>query len=221
MKKKASYLRQDGIVNLKTYKENIISIVGCGAIGSYVATSLAKMGLTNFHLYDFDKVEPHNLPNQFFKESDIGQLKVNATYKAMKSFNSNILVQSSMVKVEETKFPYDSRIVVSCVDSMETRKYLFEKCKKKNKVQLFIDCRMGGLQGQVYLVDMTDKKEVKNYEKSLFKSSEAVELKCTERSIIFTVLGIASIVCNQIVKVVKGEKISNYLVLDYSVPQLF
>ena len=219
--KKADYSRQIGLVDTQDFKDNTISIVGCGAIGSYVASSLAKMGLTKFCLYDFDKVEPHNLPNQFFKEKDIGKYKVDATIKAMSDFNSSISILAFNNKVEDVGFPLDAKIVISCVDSMEVRKYIFEKSKKKKGVQLFIDCRMGGLQGQVYLVDMTSKKEIKNYEKSLFSSAEAVQIRCTEKSIIFTVLGIASIVCNQIVKVIRGEKIKNFIVLDYIVPQLF
>ena len=31
-------------------------IVGCGAIGSSVATQLARLGGNKFYLYDFDKV---------------------------------------------------------------------------------------------------------------------------------------------------------------------
>ena len=219
--KKADYRRQVGLVDIESFKDNIISIVGCGAIGSYVASSLAKMGLTKFILYEFDKVESHNLPNQFFKEKDIGKSKVHATIKAMGDFNSSVEIIAFENKVEDVGFPLDAKIVISCVDNMKIRKYIFEKSKKKKNVQLFIDCRMGGLQGQVYLVDMTNKKEIKNYEKSLFDDSEAVPIRCTEKSIIFTVLGIASIVCNQIVKVICGEKIKNYVVLDYIVPQLF
>ncbi len=218
---KANYRRQSGIVDIESFRDNPISIVGCGAIGSYVASSLAKMGLTNFHLYDFDKVEAHNLPNQFFKESDVGKLKVDATYEAMIDFNSDVGVIGYTKKVEKSAFPLDAKIVISCVDVMEVRKYLFEKCKKSKDVQLFIDCRMGGLQGQVYVVDLTNKKEIANYEKSLFSNEEAVQLRCTEKSIIFTVLGIASIVCGTVVKVIKGEPIRNYLVLDYVTPQIF
>ncbi len=219
MTKKADYQRQVGIVDVEEFRDNSIAIVGCGAIGSFVAISLAKMGLTKFHLYDFDKVEAHNLPNQFFKEKDIGRNKVQAIANAMTDFNRDVEIKGFLNRVEDSRFPLDTRIVISCVDNMKVRKYIFNKCKKD--VQLFIDCRMGGLQGQIYSVDMTKKKEIKNYEKSLFSNEEASEIRCTERSIIFTVLGISSIVCNQIVKVFRDEPIKNYIVLDYIVPQLF
>ncbi len=39
-----------------------IGIVGCGGIGSVVATLLVHSGIRNFTLVDFDRVEPSNLP---------------------------------------------------------------------------------------------------------------------------------------------------------------
>ena len=171
-----NYNRQVGLVDIQSFRDNTIAIVGCGAIGSYVASSLAKMGLTNFNLYDFDKIEVHNLPNQFFKEKDVGKYKVDITAKNMADFNKEVFINVFQSKIEDSKFPLNAQIVVSCVDDMEVRKYIFNECKTK-KVQLLIDCRMGGLQGQIYSVDMTNKKEVSNYEKTLFSEEEAVQMK--------------------------------------------
>jgi molybdopterin/thiamine biosynthesis adenylyltransferase len=220
---KADYLRQSGIISIQDFKDNEIAIIGCGAIGSFTAISLAKMGLQKFFLCDMDRIEPHNLPNQFFKEEDIGVNKVFVTSENMKDFNSDVKTELCYAEIEKNKtFPSKScTIVVSCVDNMDVRKYIFNKCKKNKQVQLFIDTRMAGLQGQVYIVDMSNKKQIKNYEKSLFKTEDAVQLRCTERSIIFTVMGIASLVCNQVLKALKGEELSNFIVLDYNLPQMF
>lgn len=38
-----------------------IHIVGCGSVGSTVAENLARCGVTNMVLWDFDKVEEHNI----------------------------------------------------------------------------------------------------------------------------------------------------------------
>ena len=73
---------------------------------------------------------------------------------------------------------------------------------------------------QIYFVDMNDKKEIANYKKSLFSDDDAVKLRCTERSIIFTVLGIVSFVCGELIKALKGEEIRNYIVVDYKLPQV-
>ena len=222
---KPKYNRQTSIINIEQFRENLISIVGCGANGSFIAVALAKMGLTKFYLWDFDKVEPHNLPNQFFGEKDIGMNKARATGIYMQNFNSDCSI-CYFEKFSKNNYPKNDiklpspQIMISCVDKMSVRKEIFECCKNDKKVQLFIDTRMGGLQGQIYFIDMNNKEQVENYEKTLFGDDEAVQQRCTERSIIYTVMGIASLVCNQIVKAFKKEEIANYIVLDFTIPQL-
>ena len=61
--------------------EEEIHIIGCGSVGSTVAELLARYGLENFVLYDFDVVEPKNLNNQMFTRRDIGKNKAEATEK--------------------------------------------------------------------------------------------------------------------------------------------
>ena len=46
-------------------------VIGCGAIGSHVCEELARLGISNVHLYDFDTVSSHNITNQMFKTNDI------------------------------------------------------------------------------------------------------------------------------------------------------
>ena len=43
-----------------------IHIIGVGAIGSTLATMLARMGVQEMHLYDIDSVEMKNICNQAF-----------------------------------------------------------------------------------------------------------------------------------------------------------
>ena len=52
-----------------------VDVVGAGATGSRIVFSLAKLGVANIHVWDFDKVEEHNIPNQVFSLSDIGKFK--------------------------------------------------------------------------------------------------------------------------------------------------
>jgi molybdopterin/thiamine biosynthesis adenylyltransferase len=215
----ARYMRQSGIINVKDYQDNAISIVGCGAIGSTVAVALAKMGFTKFELWDFDSVEDHNLPNQFFKEAQIGLNKAVATSSNMSEFNSDIDVDVCTMKFEKQQLK--GQIVVASVDTMAARKLIFEACKRdasavgKHLCQLYIDTRMGGLEGQIYFVDMSDESEILNYEKTLFSDEQAVRERCTERAIIFTVFGMASMVCCEIMKALLEQPMRNYIVMDF------
>lgn len=59
------FSRQVNIFKPEEFKTPI-QIIGAGATGSWVALSLAKMGIENMTIYDFDEVGMHNLPNQCF-----------------------------------------------------------------------------------------------------------------------------------------------------------
>ena len=67
--------------------ESRIHIIGCGAIGSTVAENLVRFGITNISLYDFDTVEPHNIANQMFRQTDIGKLKTEAVAEYLCEIN--------------------------------------------------------------------------------------------------------------------------------------
>lgn len=214
------YKRQIEIINIEKFEDNTISIIGCGAVGSFTAMCLTKMGWKRFNLWDFDKVEEHNLPNQFFKEIQIGRTKIDATFDNMIEMDGKAIIQLNNKKFDKSSV-FNSQIVISCVDKMYARKTIFEKCLRDKKVQLFIDTRMAGLQGQIYSIDLKDKLQIENYKKTLFSDTAAVQERCTAKAVIFTVLGISSVVCNQITKALNGEKLNNYIVLDYNTNQVY
>ena len=53
------------------------TIIGAGATGSRVYEALVSLGVPDIRVFDFDTIEPHNLPNQLFKHDDIGKLSTN------------------------------------------------------------------------------------------------------------------------------------------------
>ena len=44
-----------------------IHIVGCGSVGSTIAENIARCGIKKMTLWDFDKVEAHNIVNQMLE----------------------------------------------------------------------------------------------------------------------------------------------------------
>ena len=52
-----------------------VHIIGCGSLGTTVAENLARCGVKHMTLWDFDKVEAHNICNQMFTEQHIGKRK--------------------------------------------------------------------------------------------------------------------------------------------------
>lgn len=203
--------RQIGIFDPKEHQETI-GIIGSGSVGSFTALALSKMGANVCAVYDSDKIEPHNIPNQFFKLNQVGKKKCVALNELLKEFTGNII--KPYEAVDDRVFPsFD--ITISAVDSMKARKLIWSRVKKCVP-KLYIDSRMGGKIFSVYSVNPLDKKSVKNYEESLVDDSETLQIPCTERTIIFNVLGVASLVCSQVSKYLNNEKIASEVHFNYN-----
>ncbi len=187
-----------------------VTIIGAGATGSFTALSLAKMGVHNLTVYDFDSVEEHNLPNQFYRMSDIGKPKVIALQEIIQQFEGITIT----AKNEKYKGQRLNGIVIVAVDSMDTRIHIFKFVKNNPNIRLFIDSRMGAEVMRVYSFDANDFYACNEYEKSLYPSSEAIQVRCTAKSIMYTVLSIASLLANQVKKFLAGEFLKKELIFD-------
>ena len=64
-----------------------VAIVGLGAIGSKLAESLARGGVCKFGLWDSDIVEPGNICRSSYRNDDLGESKVLAIEKMIRTVN--------------------------------------------------------------------------------------------------------------------------------------
>ena len=132
--------RQQGLI--KVLPTNIsIAVIGCGAVGSKVCVELTKLGLT-YDVYDFDKVEAHNISNQSFNNSDIGMYKVDAIDKWVAS-NDGVPVSvfpKAFTKemIKENAYQY----VFMLVDDMQTRRDLVMEFFMNPNTKAVIETRM-------------------------------------------------------------------------------
>ena len=67
-----------------------IALVGLGAIGSMVAESMARSGVSKLGLWDNDVVEPGNICRSAYSLNDLGESKVEAIARIVKAINPNI-----------------------------------------------------------------------------------------------------------------------------------
>ena len=74
------------------YQEAKVGIVGLGSAGSKIATSLARSGIRNFCLYDYDLFLPENLCRHTLSWEDVGQHKVDGITHSLLLIDSNIKV---------------------------------------------------------------------------------------------------------------------------------
>ena len=206
------YWRQLDLFSPEKFGDREVHVVGVGATGSYVAYLLAKMGVKNLHVWDFDHVEPHNLPNQVFRLKDDGRLKVDALQEIIaESTGINIVTHNEMV----TGVTRLKGIVFLLVDSMDGRREIWNGALKfKLPVDLMIETRMAIDNGRVYAIRPSRPADITMWEGTLYSDAEAEESACTNRSVAPTVSLIASFAVWKLVKFFNGEDYERELILS-------
>lgn len=71
----------------EVFKNAKVAIAGLGGLGSNIAVALARVGIGELILVDYDVVEPSNLNRQSYEISDIGQSKCHALVDQLKRIN--------------------------------------------------------------------------------------------------------------------------------------
>jgi len=184
------FQRHYDMIDVEKLHTTPIKIIGTGSVGSFTALSLAKMGAQLIEAWDDDIVDEVNIPNQFFRLKDVGEYKVDALTSLVNSFE-DVNIVNHPVKCNGSESL--SGIVIVALDSMLPRKRIWDSIKNKDDVELFIDPRMGGRVARIYAVN--PKNGIDEYEKTLYHDDEAAPERCTEKTIIYNVLGISSLIC--------------------------
>lgn len=150
-----------------------IHIVGCGSVGSTVAENLARCGITKFTLWDFDKVEEHNIVNQMFTQNDVGKLKVEALKGILTDINPEI-ADTIELKPDGWNGKLMSGYIFLCVDSIDLRREIVEKHMDSPYVKAVFDFRTLLESAQHYAADWSDYKMKKDLLNSMqFSHDEA------------------------------------------------
>lgn len=194
------FKRQKDIFNPNIIQTSI-NIIGAGNGGSTIVFALAKLGIKYITVYDFDIVENHNLPSQFYALKDVGKLKTSCLKKHIQNFTG--------IKINEGgKYKHQRLfgIVILCVDSMKERKRIC-KVMKKNPPEGIIDIRMGGSTIEVYT-----RKTPEEYETTLVDKVQRDP--CSARYICYNSLMTGALVANQIKRIFNNEKIKLNILLD-------
>lgn len=177
-----------------------IVIIWAGWIWSTTAYALAQMWCEDITVVDYDKVELHNTASQFYKTTDIGNSKVEALYKNVFEF--------TWVKIETIYSKFnpemvkDADIVIMAVDNMKTRMEIAEACT--NKTIRFIDCRMAAMAFEIHM--FIPIWELELYKATWYSDEEASPVTCTNKSVSFNCLAIASIITRIVKGIIKNEE---------------
>lgn len=106
--------------NLSKIKKTSILIVGIGGVGGAALEMLARSGIENIVVADFDQFEESNLNRQILSsQSNIGLLKVDAAKDRIKDINSSINIYLIKDKIDDNSIkniPKTDYIIDACDD---------------------------------------------------------------------------------------------------------
>jgi predicted ThiF/HesA family dinucleotide-utilizing enzyme len=204
------FWRQADLVTPTDFDKYHITIIGAGGIGSPTTLALSKMGVEKLFIYDDDKVEKHNLPNQMYRVSDIDKYKVEATKDICNDF-AGTPITSYNEKFENQEI---NGIVISGVDTMKSRSDIWKRMKYNPVVNIYIDARMGAEVCRILTVKPFDPDDVKWYEKTLFTDDKASEEVCTAKSVIYNTFTIAGLIASQVKKFARAQPFAREIVFD-------
>lgn len=196
-----------------------IHIVGCGSVGSTIAENLARCGVTKMTLWDFDKVEAHNIVNQMFRQQDVGKLKVDALKDILMDINPE-MKDTVETKPEGWQGKLMSGYVFLCVDNIELRKEIVKRHMDTPYVKAMFDVRTLLTGAQHYAAAWDDFKMKQNFLESMNFSHEEAAAE-TPVSACGVTLGVATTVrlisalaVNNYIKYVKGEGLWKFVQID-------
>lgn len=199
-------VRQAGIIPENKLRFFKVGIVGCGAVGSHVANSLARMGVANFVLIDSDIVSEENISCQGFYPSDINKFKSMVVSDDIISINYSANVNHYVSYLEQAHADVlkDCDVIISAVDNMQTRKDIMSMCVEYDIGGVIIDPRMGAEKIAMCVVDIdyyaTGGADWYNY--MLFSDDKAVDEPCTAKATIYTAQLISGLVCKAVKDVI-------------------
>ena len=210
------YTRHLGIFDPHKYNLSA-TVIGCGAVGSFISVGMAKMGVIDQTLFDMDTIEIENLPVQLHVRSKLGENKAVATKAMIEDMcpeDTKIETKGKWCALDHVK----SDIVVSAVDSLHTRKVIWEAVKMDPSCRLLLDTRIGGQMMKCYAINPTDLADVKLYDASFPKTKEGMEgseLPCTERGVLDISMFSAAFVLRSMRRWIVKQKKESYRVYNF------
>ena len=194
-----------------------IHIIGCGSVGSTIAENLARCGIKKMTLWDFDKVEAHNIVNQMFREADVGKTKAEALKDILLEINPDMEIK---LKPNGWHGEMMSGYVFLAVDSIEIRRKIVEQHMNNNNIKAMFDTRTLLTGAQLYAANWSEYKSKKDFLATMQFSHEEAAAE-TPVSACGVTLGVATTVriaaalsVNNFIKFVKDGKLWKLAMFD-------
>lgn len=184
-----------------------ITIIGAGGIGALTALTLTKMGVPVLNIFDDDFVDETNLPGQLHKLSDVGVAKPYALQDTLSLFGNDTQVDIQLTRIEETtRIPF-SNVLISAVDSINSRKAIWAAMWGNPNIEYYVDSRMGAEEYQHYAFGRNDMDAAMRYDNELgsINEEDIPDLPCTAKATFYTADFAAGHVCTVVRNIICGE----------------
>jgi hypothetical protein len=200
-----NFHRQLDVIDQPRLARTPITVIGAGAVGSFTVLALAKSGAEHITVWDDDRVETHNLPNQWYRLADVGQLKV----EALQQLVFDMTGVRILTVPERFMGQPATEVTICAVDSMDVRIDIWRELHPRPS--LYIDARMGAEVGTVKCVGPYGTW----YEDTLYPSAEALHAPCTARATMYCASGLAAFIASQVAQYASDRPTRPELTVDF------
>src|SRR5258708_30068934 len=114
-----------GLEGQKLLRNSRVTLCGCGALGTVLASSLIRAGVGFLRLIDRDFIETHNLQRQIlFDEADVtaNLPKAEAAARKLRLINSQVTIEPVVTDIDRTNilsFVSDADLTLDGPDNFE------------------------------------------------------------------------------------------------------
>ena len=151
------FSRMQGILDTRVLAPKIVSVFGVGSLGSIGALEIAKAGVGNFNLVDFDRLRAHNISRHVCGLADVGRYKTRALRDAILQHNPRASVVCHQFDVIENNELLEQVIqssdLVFVATGNEPSRYLInDACLAMGKPAVYGSAYQRALTGEVIRV---------------------------------------------------------------------
>ncbi|MBP5684743.1 MAG: tRNA threonylcarbamoyladenosine dehydratase [Bacilli bacterium] len=126
-----------GKEKLELLKTKHVLILGVGGVGGYVVESLARSGINQLTIIDYDKVDITNINRQIIAlHSNIGKKKVDCFKERILDINPDCVVTALdlFYNAENKDLIFKDKVdfIIDCCDSLNSKKIIIEEAINRN-----------------------------------------------------------------------------------------
>ena len=199
-------LKNIGAIGQKKILDAKVLIVGAGGLGCPVVDYLARSGVGNITIADYDKIKLSNIHRQsIYDTNDVGKFKVEIVKKKINKINPYTkikIIKKKITKLNLSKVIKKNDIIVDGSDNFKT-KFLLNDFSLKNR-KILITGAISKFDGHVFSFNFKNKKIP--CLRCFYQTEPSDDiLNCESEGIMGTVAGIiGNIQANEVLKKIVG-----------------